>query len=121
MNNKYPHLEGSFDFKRKHLAQYLPQVVGGFNIQNRNGAYHKSFKTNCPYDGKRRTVHFFYRHKHGFRPNDISSCPPCAFFVENQSQLVIIYPSLPTSSENGKQGTNDNFIDGGEQGRRGER
>ena len=26
---------------------------------------------------------------------------------------MIIYPSLPTSSENGKQGTNDNFIDGG--------
>lgn len=31
MNDKYSHLDGAY--KQKHVAQYLPQIVGKFSIQ----------------------------------------------------------------------------------------
>ena len=43
-------------------------MVGGFDNPNANGVYHKAFKSICPYDGSRQTVHYFYRHKVGPPP-----------------------------------------------------
>ncbi len=92
IGSKYPNFTSSFDFKRKHIALFLPEIAGGFNILNKSGVYHKSFKTNCPYNGKRRVVHYFYRHKLGLRPDDISSCPPCAFFSRNNQLRLVLLP-----------------------------
>ena len=44
LNDKYPHLSQSFDFRQEHISLYLHELVGGFNEINANGVYHKVFK-----------------------------------------------------------------------------
>ena len=57
-------------------------MVGGFDKLNANGVYHKVFKSICPYDGSRRTVHYFFWHKVGLPPNDLCNTPSCAYYEQ---------------------------------------
>jgi hypothetical protein len=57
-------------------------LAGPFDDSNTNGIYHKKFKIDCPYEGRRRKVHFFYLHKNG---SDISTSPSCAYYNQNHN------------------------------------
>ena len=65
-------------------------LAGPFNDSNTNRVYHKTFKVECPYEGKRRCVNFFYRQRSGPPPSDIKCCPPCAHLVNISTPHTLI-------------------------------
>ncbi len=86
MCSHFPHFSGAFPFERSTFVRGISRMVGGFDNPNANGVYHKAFKSICPYDGSRRTVHYFYRHKVGPPQNDLCNAPSCAYYEQKFAQ-----------------------------------
>ena len=80
----------SINFRRTDVMKTITLLAGPFNDSNINRIYHKTFKVKCPFTGNRRPVNFFYRHNSGPLPDDISSCPPCAYLNQDSTALAII-------------------------------
>ncbi len=58
MNDKFPNLVTTFITKRTHFVKTITMLAGPFNDSNKNRVYHKIFKVECPYEGKRHCVNF---------------------------------------------------------------
>ena len=86
LNMRFPNLSGAFCFHRTSVVQSISVLAGKFDELNTNRIYHKTFKIECPYEGRSRNVHFFYCHKKGQMPSDISASPLCAYYNQNQNK-----------------------------------
>ena len=90
MKERFPNLPQAFNFRRRDVVQTIALLAGPFNDSNMNRIYHKTFKVECPFTGNRRPVNFFYKHNSGPLPDDISSCPPCAYLNQVSAALAIV-------------------------------
>ena len=61
ITSHWPRLKGKINFTRAALNRALGHTAGKFDTANTDRIYEASFKTICPYEGKRRSVKFYYQ------------------------------------------------------------
>jgi len=59
MNEKFPNLSQTFNFRRTDVIKTIALLAGPFNDSNINRIYHKKFKVKCLITGNKRPVNFF--------------------------------------------------------------